>query len=257
MPSTSGDEATPWYGQSLARPDASFSCVCCHRNSPVDFAERHQHAAVARLLRIAHRFVVRADEHHAAGDDRVAVALRSELGDPLHVLLRLDVPLGRQPFHVRDHVAIGRAAPHRPVAGPGIGRTDAGRTASSRAERASSRTECVSWSLIRIGSDLQVVEIRAELARRRRSPARPARLPIGSVLSIVHAAGSGCAGRPRLAPRAHLAVGQVLDAQLQVIPRVGLPRERHRDRALRSPAPTARASAAARCRRAPASSAAR
>jgi hypothetical protein len=66
-------------------------------------------------------FVVGADEDHAAGDDRVAVALRAELGHPLHVLLRLDVPLGRQPLHVRDHVAIGRAAPHRPVAGAGIG----------------------------------------------------------------------------------------------------------------------------------------
>src|SRR5919106_7025416 len=31
---TSGDEAIPWNGQSLARPDASFSNVACHRNSP-------------------------------------------------------------------------------------------------------------------------------------------------------------------------------------------------------------------------------
>ena len=35
-PITSGDEAMPWYGQSLARPDSSFVCVCCHRNSPSD-----------------------------------------------------------------------------------------------------------------------------------------------------------------------------------------------------------------------------
>ncbi len=33
---TSGDEATPWNGQSLARPDSSFACVCCQRNSPLD-----------------------------------------------------------------------------------------------------------------------------------------------------------------------------------------------------------------------------
>ncbi len=86
----------------------------------VGLAEGHQHAAVARLLRIAQQLVVGADEDHAARDDRVAVALRSEVGHPLHVLLRLDVPLGRQTLHVRDHVAIGRAAPHRPVAAAGI-----------------------------------------------------------------------------------------------------------------------------------------
>ena len=33
-PSTSGDEQTPWYGQSLTRPAASFSWVICQRNSP-------------------------------------------------------------------------------------------------------------------------------------------------------------------------------------------------------------------------------
>src|SRR5688500_6013000 len=33
--STSGDEAMPWNGQSLARPDAIFSNVACQRNSPV------------------------------------------------------------------------------------------------------------------------------------------------------------------------------------------------------------------------------
>src|SRR6185369_13020512 len=70
----------------------------------------------------AHRFVVRADEHHPARDHWIPVALRSELGDPLDVLLRLDVPLGGQPLHVRDHVAVGRAAPHRPDAGAGITR---------------------------------------------------------------------------------------------------------------------------------------
>ena len=83
----------------------------------VGLAERHQHAAVARLLRIAQRFVVRAEKDHAAGDDRVAVALRAERRDPFHVLLGLDVPLGRQPLHLRHHVAVGRSAPHGPVAG--------------------------------------------------------------------------------------------------------------------------------------------
>src|SRR5688572_2627836 len=31
----SGELAMPWNGQSLARPDASFSNVACHMNSPV------------------------------------------------------------------------------------------------------------------------------------------------------------------------------------------------------------------------------
>src|SRR5690348_4828330 len=67
-------------------------------------------------------FVGTNNEDHPARDDRVAVALRSELRDPLDVLLRLDVPLDREALHVRDHVAIGRAAPHRPVAAARIGR---------------------------------------------------------------------------------------------------------------------------------------
>ena len=84
-------------------------------------AERHQHAAIAGLLRIAQQLVVRADEDHAARDDRVAVALRAELGHPLDVLLGLHVPVGGQALHGRHHVAVGRAAPHRPVAGARIG----------------------------------------------------------------------------------------------------------------------------------------
>jgi hypothetical protein len=41
----------------------------------VGLAEHHQHAAVPRLLRIAKQFVIRADEHHAARDNRVSIAL--------------------------------------------------------------------------------------------------------------------------------------------------------------------------------------
>jgi hypothetical protein len=33
--STSPELATPWNGQSLTRPADTFSCVFCHRNSPV------------------------------------------------------------------------------------------------------------------------------------------------------------------------------------------------------------------------------
>ena len=121
----------------------------------VGFAERHQHAAIAGLLRIAQPFVVRADEHHAAGDDRIAVALRAEIGDPLDVLLRLDVPVGRQPLGVRHHVAVGRAAPHRPVARAGIGgdktRRAAARSsndANADAQSHSARCFCHVQSLI-------------------------------------------------------------------------------------------------------------
>src|SRR6185436_14261168 len=35
-PSTSGEEATPWYGQSFTRPAASLSWTICHMNSPSD-----------------------------------------------------------------------------------------------------------------------------------------------------------------------------------------------------------------------------
>ena len=41
----------------------------------VGFAESHQHAAIARLLGIAQPFVVRADEDHAARDDRIPIGL--------------------------------------------------------------------------------------------------------------------------------------------------------------------------------------
>src|SRR5207237_5684372 len=35
--------------------------------------------------------------------------------DPPHVLPGPDVPLERQALHVRDHVAVGRPAPHGPI----------------------------------------------------------------------------------------------------------------------------------------------
>src|ERR1043165_1682251 len=36
LPSTSGDDAMPWYGQSLTRPVASLSWTICHINWPSD-----------------------------------------------------------------------------------------------------------------------------------------------------------------------------------------------------------------------------
>ena len=50
------------------------------------FVEAQQDAAVALVLRVAHRVVVGTDENLAVGDGRVAVALRAELGYPLDVL---------------------------------------------------------------------------------------------------------------------------------------------------------------------------
>ena len=55
------------------------------------FVEAHEDAAVALMLRVARILVVRADENLAAGDSRIAVTLRTELCDPLHVLGRGDV----------------------------------------------------------------------------------------------------------------------------------------------------------------------
>ena len=162
------DTASRWRG-----PTASFSCVCCHRNSPSDSRNAISTPRSPRLLRIAQRFVVGADEHHAAGDDRVAVALRAELGHPLDVLLGLDVPLGRQALHVRDHVAVGRAAPHRPVAGARDRTRRAARGAGDGRSRTSDEREQDAFSLL-IGRHLEVVEIRAELRVDEEARARPA-----------------------------------------------------------------------------------
>src|SRR5688500_6626478 len=75
--------------------------------------------------------------------------------------------------------------------------------------------------------DYQVVEIRAEL--RVDEEARRPLTVADRVGHVDHPLGRlRRADRPRLAARPHLAVGQVLDAQLQPIPRVGLPRERRR-----------------------------
>ena len=87
----------------------------------VGFAKRHQDPLVPLDVRIARPLVIGADKHHAARDHGIAVGLRAELGDPLHVLLRLHVPACRQPLHVGHHVPIGRAPPHRPVSGLRIG----------------------------------------------------------------------------------------------------------------------------------------
>ena len=108
----------------------------------VGLAERHQDALVPLDVRDpCSALVVGADEHHAAGDDRVAVGLRAELGHPLDVLLGLDVPGGRQALHARHHVAVGRAAPHRPV---GVGRVGAREPARARRATASAAiSECV------------------------------------------------------------------------------------------------------------------
>src|SRR5436190_10474050 len=48
------------------------------------FVKNHQDAAVAGMFGIARSIVVGADENFAARHGDVAVALRAELGDPLH-----------------------------------------------------------------------------------------------------------------------------------------------------------------------------
>ena len=231
----------------------------------VRFAEGHQHAAVAALLWIAEQFVVGADEHHAFGDDRIAVALRAEVGDPLDVLLRLHVPLGWDVLHVRDLIAIRRSTPHRPVGRAGIG----GGQANGRAQRdereqdqqhgkarGSARIhahKCDTKLLVL--AQREVVEVRTERGideepgcslaiadrdRSCRSSTRPARCQWPPMLYLVRGPGrsadsrrgaSGdttCRASRRMAPSPFAA----------------------------SPAPTARASTAGSCRTARASSAA-
>ena len=87
------------------------------------------------IFRIAQAFVVRADEDNAASNDDVAVSLRAELGHPLTFFFVFTSQLDRQTLHVGDHVAIGRAAPHGPVARAGIGSAAVGsrQTAGSSA----------------------------------------------------------------------------------------------------------------------------
>jgi len=73
------------------------------------------------LLYARNKAYVDRSENLAAGDDRIAVTLRSKLGHPLDVLLRFDVPLRRQPLHGGHHVPVGCAAPHGPIARSRVG----------------------------------------------------------------------------------------------------------------------------------------
>ena len=129
-------------GQSLARPAASFSLVCCQRNCAVRFAEAHQHAAVAGLLRVALQFVVGPDVHLPAGHHGIAVGLRPELRHPLDVLFRLERPRRRgAPFMAETMLRSRRAAPHRPIAAARVG-------CPQQAERGEAEKECLSHRLM-------------------------------------------------------------------------------------------------------------
>ena len=98
----------PCSGQSWTRPVGSFSLECCQRNLPSLIVEGQQ-AAQVDVRRIALQpaaAVVGADVHLAVGDDRVAVGLRAELGDPLDVL-------GRCPASTRRSSRRTRRSPTR------------------------------------------------------------------------------------------------------------------------------------------------
>src|SRR5206468_4750574 len=97
------------------------------------------------------------------------------VGNPFHVLLRLHVPLDRQALHVRHHVAVGRAAPHRPVAGAGIGCSE-----ERQREQDDSHWFATIFRLSRYAPNSASTN----------SPGAPFRLPIGSTLSIVQSPGS-------------------------------------------------------------------
>ena len=93
----------------------------------VRFAEGHQYALVTSDFWIPESFIIGTDKDHAAGNNNVAITLGTELGHPFYVLLGFNIPRSWQPLHVRDHVSVGSAAPHGPVAGAGIGRGSRGR----------------------------------------------------------------------------------------------------------------------------------
>src|SRR6185436_11445931 len=78
----------------------------------------------------------------------------------------------------------------------------------------------------------EVIEIRAEL-RVEEQAGRA--LAVANRIRLVDQPGGGLglADRPRLAACPYLSVCQVLDPQLESVPRVGLPRERCHDRASR------------------------
>lgn len=106
--------------------------------------EDHEHAAITGLGGVARGFVVGADVDAAAGDDGGAVGLRAELRDPADMLRRLRIDrLGlrdelaaddvvRDALGVGPHVAVGPAAPHRPVARLERGRRQTGRQKGER-----------------------------------------------------------------------------------------------------------------------------
>src|SRR6202035_1697929 len=93
----------------------------------VAFAEAHHDAHVAGDLRVARLLVVGADKDFAVRDHGSAVAVKTEFGDPLYVLLLflLDAPRGwNSRFHWAGHVAKVAAPKHGPV---GLGRRCQGR----------------------------------------------------------------------------------------------------------------------------------
>ena len=82
--------------------------------------EGEQDPLVAHGFLVVERLVVGADEDPAAGDHRIAVGLGAERRDPADVVSAVHVPRGREPRGgVRNHVPVGRPAPHRPVLGTG------------------------------------------------------------------------------------------------------------------------------------------
>ena len=226
----------PWNGQSLARPDRQL----LERRLPEElagrFAERHDDAAVAGLLGIAQQLVVRADEHDAAADDRVAVASASRARPPTSrscPVLTSHV-VGR-PVIGETMLRLGRAAPHRPV-GRSAGVDAPMRTAGDEQEIVlidCDRRSGDSLSMLTIGScKLSGCRSRCPKCRRRRCPGRLRDGAIVSIFSMVHAAGSASPGGHTLPRTRAVPSARFVDPQLHPVPRVGVPRERHAHRHL-------------------------
>ena len=151
---TSGEEAMPWNGQSLARPDDELFERRLPQELAGRLAKRHQHAAVAAAAsgsRIASLLVPTSTTPPPTVG--IAVGLRAELGHPLHVLAGLDVPRRRHALHRRHHVAGRRAAPHRPVGGGRRRGTTDGQNDRRIAQNRST------FAMLLVLVDLHVVEI--------------------------------------------------------------------------------------------------
>ena len=115
-PAASAVEQIPCFGQSCARPVASFSLECCQRNLPVSTSKQSkQPRSVSAGKRFKYLALLVPTKHPPVGHDGVSVGLRSQLCGPLDVPAGLHVPIDWDVFSFRRIVPRGPPAPLRPI----------------------------------------------------------------------------------------------------------------------------------------------